>query len=315
MNRTRGFTLIELLVVIAIIALLISLLLPALAKAQRNARSMKDKAQLKQIHQSFIVWSNDNDGVLPTPGLVDRGPDPFSNNQHIPGNGPENFIENSSANLYSLMIMQEFFNTDLVIGPTEQNPVVSEYKGPNGIGGYNYGSYDPSSSDSDQYWDPDFSADLQGDTNNECNTSYYHLLLDGQRKKNRWRNSSSESDVLLSSRAPYDGALPSGDNPDEYNRSYTILLHGSKQEWVGNIVYADNHTDTVTTYFPPLVSYEPREQGSEDRLLRDNVFQAEFDDFDEPRLSGDCYLLLYDLTGSGVDVSNVIDYHEELRGQ
>ncbi len=71
MHRTkRGFTLIELLVVIAIIALLIGLLLPALAKAQQNAKSLKDKSQIRQVHTAMIIHSQDNRDKLPTPGLV-----------------------------------------------------------------------------------------------------------------------------------------------------------------------------------------------------------------------------------------------------
>ncbi len=94
MKPTRGFTLIELLVVIAIIALLVGLLLPALAKAQRNARSMKDAAQQKQIHQSFLTFANGNKGKLPTPGLINRDAATFlpgggGAGQQMPGVGPE----------------------------------------------------------------------------------------------------------------------------------------------------------------------------------------------------------------------------------
>ena len=72
----HGFTLVELLVVMAIIALLIGLLLPALAKARAQAQLTKDQAQVKEIHQSWIVFSRELDGKLPTPGLIDRLPDP-----------------------------------------------------------------------------------------------------------------------------------------------------------------------------------------------------------------------------------------------
>ncbi len=64
-RRPRAFTLVELLVVISIIAILISLLLPALAKARFWANVTVCANNQRQIYLATAMYANDNLGFMP----------------------------------------------------------------------------------------------------------------------------------------------------------------------------------------------------------------------------------------------------------
>jgi len=70
--RKKGFTLIELLVVIAIIALLLSILMPALSQVKKQAQNVVCKSNLHQWGLTWKMYTEDHKGKFPN--LDDRNP-------------------------------------------------------------------------------------------------------------------------------------------------------------------------------------------------------------------------------------------------
>ena len=273
--KKRAFTLVELLVVVAIIALLVGLLLPALAKAQATAKTVKDSNQIKQIHTAMVGKANETKGGrLPIPGLINRR---AYGNQQIPGEGEEDVVKNRTPCLYSACVAQNLFNTDILIGPTEVNQAVRVYAS------YNYNAYNPAQ---DTYWDGDVGnggtipavitqglraniAALPGSAApaDECHVSYSHLLLVGLRKTQYWRNNLDSGRPHMSTRGCRNGVVTG----DEYNFSPTLRLHASPKSWEGNVCFGDTHMEFSETFRPDGVMYECGNFNG-GNLTKDNLF-------------------------------------------
>jgi prepilin-type N-terminal cleavage/methylation domain-containing protein len=295
MKKNRAFTLIELLVVIAIIALLVGILLPALGKARASARQLKDSTQVRGIVQAMVVWASNNQSSYPLPSLVETANTGGTTNQQ----GDQ---KNTSSNIFSLMIFNGNISPEICISPAEANTgMVQRYDN------YMYSNPTAAVSSSNALWDPAFhgvpNAPALGgavagyaptDTYfnqglaNVGNQSYAHCIPFGKRRS-QWSDTYNSTEAVFGNRGPtYEGTANDGATYPTTGRwtlkqaansggidSITLLIHGGRSTWEGNIGYNDNHVNFETKGNPDTIVYTRTTQTP--RTVSDNLFVNETD--------------------------------------
>lgn len=263
-RKTQGFTLIELLVVISIIALLIGILLPALAAARTAARKMTNNTRLRGLVQDFSVYALSNNHWFP--GI--NGSDAtnvkiadISTTAAYTATKDSDTSVLSNQIVWATLLNNNAFSPEYIVSPGETNASITPVD-VNTTGGtaQALGVTDPNAS---------YSILQVGDTANSPGDT-------GRRSE--WKDNMTSNAALVSDRGMVGGA---GSNYLNTTSIWTSsgsdpATSSGANNWVGGIVYGDDHVDTSNSAIIDNTSYG--RNTNED----DNIFVDEADSTTSP---------------------------------
>lgn len=305
--KRRAFTLIELLVVIAIIALLVGILLPALGKARQSARQVKCSTQLKNVATAMATFAQQNRESYPIPSAIDRNSATINQTVTINGTPVSSAIKDNTGNILSVMIWNGNINPEICYSPAEAAGNVridDQYQSSNPI-------LAPAATRAEAQWDPGF-AGTPNDTGTGAtrrqpgtgNNSYANSWIFGARRA-RWTNNFSSTEAVWGNRGPGFAVANNADDQAVWQSagwrlnaaaatppgvdSVTLLIHGGRNTWEGNIAYNDARVNFETRPDPIEITYRrnvTNPTAANPATVADNLFVDESDDASSVGASG-----------------------------
>lgn len=296
-----------------------AIMLPAFGKARASARQIKDSTQVRGVHQGLVLAAQGGPDSYPLPSQWDRA------GNTVGGSKDDTTPKDLPRHITSIMLYNGFFSPEICVSPAEVNPAIQVYQG------YQYSEPQAAAAADKKLalWDPAFRA-LPGDTAigpNQTSASpggfsyAYMIPLDGRRSK--WSSTFQATEAVLGNRGP--AYAPGGGAPvtswvldpnpaiDTLNYakpvgsgSNTLLIHGGRTTWEGNIVYNDNHVNFETRPDPPTTPFTLNGLPAGRRAQPDNLFVNENDANQLPDGTGGSLTI-------GTDTANTNNYLRNWR--
>ena len=91
--------------------------------------------------------------------------------------------------------------------------------------------------------------------------------MGGKRRSVEWRESLNEKFAIVGNRGVKHGSL----EEDDYLNSITIETHGGRKQWLGNLVFNDNHVKVESTFTPEGLNYKQAGITEFDNLFRNDM--------------------------------------------
>ncbi len=259
----RGITRVEVAVVAVVVVVVITIALPLTKRWARDARVMQDATQLRQIHMAFATFARDQSGGLPLPSraMLRLAGEPAA----------EDHTLNHTANIYSMMVMANYFTPQILVSPLETSPHVRVKDSYDWVPGV--------------LWDDSFVMHIH-DPAVGANGSYAHLAAVGDRRRLRWITDPPTPTPMFGTRAP---------------RPVTT-------SWFGNLCFSDNHLETITIM--PGLGHEGQPDHIYAGLVfegqPDLVYAAEFAHPKGNQAAADVFMAIY-ISATEFTVEDVYD--------